>query len=553
MLTELIIRNFGLIDRIAVEPSAGLNVFTGMTGAGKSILIDALRCALGERFNSSFVRDANVPSVIEAVFRPDPAFLESYPDIAEYMEGEETLIIRRTFMPDGKSKNTINGMNAPLMKLKEIGDKLVDFHGPHDHQLLFQESSHLAMLDRLSGIESEKKKYSTLYSEYKGIFDQLESTRSMADSRDRDLDLLSHQIKELEQVPLDDASYEKTSQEDAMANNSGKLLESVKALVDLLDEEPEGVTSRVSRMFTRMDHLAGIDERMEPLKEVLSRIQEDTGELSAELNSYLEKLDIDPETAAETARKMDSYIVLLKKYGPGLEDARLFLDEARKKHETLIDLEHNTAELEKRADLFRKKVLESAKTLTLARKKAASSLEKTIEKELEELGINKVRFECRVSASEPSPDGADKVVFYISPNVGEDLKPLADIASSGEAARVMLALKKALIKVDPVPVLIFDEIDAQIGGRLGTVTGKKLKELSSLRQVLLITHLPQIASFGDKHFKVIKTVRSGRTETALCALEGEDRVKELARMMSGEEETSIATAHAREMLLEAIK
>lgn len=553
MLAELIIKNFGLIDKITVEPSDGLNVFTGMTGAGKSILIDALRCALGERFNSSFVRDAGVPSVIEAVFRPDQAFLESYPDMAEYMEGEEALIIRRTFMPDGKSKNTINGMNAPLMKLKEIGDRLVDFHGPHDHQLLFRESSHLDMLDRLSGIESEKKKYSTLYGEYKGIFDRLESTRSLASSRDRDIDLLSHQIKELEQVPLDDASYEKTSREDAMANNSEKLVECVRALVELLDDEPDGITSRVGRMFTRMDHLAGIDESMEPLKEVLSRVQEDTGAMSAELNSYLEKLDIDPEKAAETAQKMDSYIVLLKKYGPDLEDVRLFLDRARKKHETLIDLEHNTSELEKRAEVFREKVLESAKTLTLARKKAASALEKTIEKELEELGIKKVRFECRVSQSEPTPDGADKVVFYISPNVGEDLKPLADIASSGEAARVMLALKKALIKVDPVPVLIFDEIDAQIGGRLGSVTGKKLKELSSLRQVLLITHLPQIASFGDKHFKVIKSVRSGRTETALDAIEGTERVKELARMMSGEKETDIAVTHAQAMLLEAMK
>jgi DNA repair protein RecN (Recombination protein N) len=551
MLQELIIRNFGLIDKITVEPSSGLNVLTGMTGAGKSILVDALRCALGERFNSSFVRDAKVPSVIEAVFRPDGAFLKSCPEIEEYLEGEETLIIRRTFMSDGKTKNTLNGMNVPLMRLKEIGDRLVDFHGPHDHQLLFRETSHIAMLDRLSGIDRDKKKYLSEYAGYKSVLDELDSTRSLASSRERDIDLLTHQIKELEQVPLSDEAYQGIVRDDSMAHNSEKLLECVKDLAALLDEDGSGITEKISRMFGRMEYVAGIDAGMEPLLAELSTMQEAAGTLSLELNSYLEKLDIDPETASETARKMDSYINILKKYGPGLDDARAFLAEAKRKYDTLIDLDHNTAELEKKLKASRKKVSEAASILTSRRKKSAASLKKTIEKELEELGISKVRFECRVTETDLTAEGADRVVFYISPNVGEELKPLAEIVSSGEAARVMLALKKALINVDPVPVLIFDEIDAQIGGRLGTVTGKKLKELALGRQVLLITHLPQIASFGDKHFKALKRVKDGRTETELAVLEGESRVKELARMMSGEKETQIAVTHAQAMLQDA--
>ncbi|MDD4013880.1 MAG: hypothetical protein PHW14_06790, partial [Candidatus Omnitrophica bacterium] len=454
------------------------------------------------------------------------------------------------FAPDGKTKNTVNDLSVPLSRLKEMGDRLVDFHGPHDHQLLFQETSHLVLLDRLSALDSDRDVYSSAFGEFKRMSDELEKTRSLAFSRDRDMDLLSHQIKELEQVPLDDAAYERTAQADAMANNSGKLCECVKALVDLLDGD-DGITVRVSRMFTHLGTLARIDERMKGLEEVLSRVQEDAGMLSSELNAYLEKLDIDPAASEETARRMDIYTDILRKYGPRLVEARAFYAEAKKRHDILTDLDHNTAELEKKVKILRTKALEAAALLTAKRKKAAVSLKKTIEKELEELGINKVMFECRVAQGDLTSDGVDNVVFYISPNAGEELKPLADIVSSGEAARVMLALKKALIKVDPVPVLIFDEIDAQIGGRLGTVTGKKLKEISSGRQVLLITHLPQIASFGDKHFKVVKHVRSGRTETELVVLEGDERVKELARMMSGEKETEIAVKHAQTMLNEA--
>lgn len=550
MLSQLTIKNFGLIDKLTVEPCKGLNVFTGMTGAGKSILIDALRCALGERFNSSFVRDPQAPSVIEAVFDLDKAFLKERPDLAEYLENDDVLVVRRTFLSDGKTKNTINDLNVPLSRLKELGDNLVDLHGPHDHQMLFMESSHIGILDRLSDIGKEKDKYLAAYSEFKRAFDELERIKTLSQSRDRDIDLFSHQIKELEQVSLDDADYEKTVQDDARVNNAEKLHECVSALISALDDDA-GVSSGVSGMFRHLEELNKIDEHTSDLAEILSRVQEDVSTLSAELNSYMEKLDFEPGMAEETARRMDIYTDILRKYGPDLSAARTFYASLKEKYGMLVDIEHNTAELEKKIAAARKSAMTAASLLTAKRLKTAGALKKTIEKELEELGINKVRFECRITGSELGPDGADKAVFYISPNVGEELKPLAEIVSSGEAARVMLALKKALTNVDPVPVLVFDEIDAQIGGRLGTVTGKKLKELSDGRQVLLITHLPQIASFGEKHFNVTKSVRGSRTETEVVVLEGDTRVKELARMMSGEKETEIAVKHAETMLAEA--
>jgi DNA repair protein RecN (Recombination protein N) len=274
-------------------------------------------------------------------------------------------------------------------------------------------------------------------------------------------------------------------------------------------------------------------------------------QLANEIRSYIESLSFEPGEASDINSKCDMYEDIKRKYGPTLEDSRVFYINARSRYDLLLNIEHNDKELRDKISSFGSELDGIAKKMTALRKKAAAGLEKTIESELKELGIKNVRFECRIDRADIGPDGRDKVAFFISPNAGIDLKPLADIVSSGEAARVMLALKKALTKVDPIPVLIFDEIDSQIGGRLGTVTGKKLKELSKDRQVILITHLPQIASFADIHFKVTKNIENGRTGTAVNQLDDKSRVLELAKMMSGEKESAISVAHARQMLEDA--
>ena len=549
MLTQLSIRNFGLLDSITVEPGKGLNVFTGETGAGKSILIDALRFALGARINPSQVRDVQKPCVVEAVFELSP---DVHPVLGEHLAEEDVLIIQRTYTTDGKTRNKVNDLSVTTSRLRELGDHLVDLHGPHDHQMLFSEDSHLAILDRLSSLSEEKLEYASLYDGYHGLNGKLREIKELAGSRERELDILGHQVREMEQVPLDEGEYEKLLQEGTRAANAEKLHGCVSGLLELLDNDDTGINAAIARAFALMNTLKNTDESVSRLEELLASMQDGGNTLSSELNGYLDSLSMEPGSADVINAKIDIYTELLRKYGPSLEDVRSFYGKSRERYELLTDLEHNTEELQAAIDAVRAKAAKSAEKLSKKRAKAAKALENTIEKELKELGISRVRFECRVLKAALSPSGRDKVVFYISPNAGEDLKPLAEIVSSGEAARVMLALKKALTKVDPIPVLIFDEIDAQIGGRLGTVTGKKLKELSSDRQVLLITHLPQIASFGDRHFKVSKKVSAGRTSTEVSLIDGDERVRELAKMMSGEKESSISLEHARDMLGKAL-
>ena len=554
MISQITIHNFGLIDRLSIEFCEQLNIFTGETGVGKSILIDALRFCLGERMNATQVRDSNKPCTVETVFDLSNSQLKKLDILSEYIPDEESiLIINRTYLPDGRTKNKINGFTVTVSHLKKAGNFLVDFHGPHDHQMLLSEDSHIKILDRLCDFDELKKSYTQKYTYYLESQKKSRDLTALSETREREQDMLKYQIKELEQVSLDTSKYEELIQERARVNNAEKLYECACQLINMLENEQTGVTKTILQAFNPMKTLTNTDDSTIGFSNILKKMQEDSSDLLYSLTNYLNSLSFEPDRANEINRQYDIYYEILKKYGPDLEDANNFYKTAKDRYDTLINLEHNNEEL---VNLIAeaKKVLEQiAQKITSKREKTAKNLEETIEKELKELGILNVRFECRIGKTEITPEGQDKVVFYISPNVGESLKPLAEIISSGEAARVMLALKKALTKVDPIPVLIFDEIDAQIGGRLGAITGRKLKELSSDRQIILITHLPQIASFADYHFKVSKGLKDNRTVTNVCFLDQPTKVKELAKMMSGENETQIALKHANDMLSQANK
>jgi len=554
MLSQLSIRNFGLIDRLSIDFTGHLNILTGETGAGKSILIDALRSALGERIDTSSIRDPKEPCFIEAVFEITDKKLRGDEAISEFLSGDDShLIIQRTHTADGKSKIKANGMTITVGQLKTIGNNLIDFHGPHDHQMLLSEEKHLGMLDQLVNFKNVRDEYAKTYAAYADVQRKLKHLGELAQTRQRDLDLLTHQVKELENVPLSEEKYALLQQEQTKLNNVEKLHEHIQTLLGLLDDEESGANTLLRKAFSPLKSLTQIDEKASGLLDQLSSVQEQTGELISQLADYADSLEFDPQTAQEISDKCDAYDDIRRKYGPTLDDARKFYEEAKTKLDLIKDFEHNDKALREELGGLEKELSKTAGQITRARQKAAADLQTTIESELKELGINHVQFEVRFEKVPFEPSGQDKVAFYISPNAGEDLKPLAQIVSSGEAARVMLALKKALIKVDPIPVLIFDEIDAQIGGRLGTITGKKLKELSHDRQVILITHLPQIASFADRHFKVVKSVKSGRATTDVMALEGKDRVQEIAQMMSGKETNKISISHAEDMLSFASK
>jgi DNA repair protein RecN (Recombination protein N) len=552
MLSQLTIRNFGLIDEISIECIKGLNILTGETGAGKSILIDALRSVLGERLDTSSIRDPKNPCVIEAVFDITDKKLRETETIKEFLtEDDSTLIIQRTHSASGTGKIKINGLSATVGQLKNLGNHLIDFHGPHDHQMLLSENQHLIMLDQLVDFKNIKKDYAESFSAYEKTRQDLETLGQMAQTRQRDLDLLTHQVKELEAVPLSEDKYNELLQEETKLNNAEKLHQHIQHLLTLLDDEETGSIALLRKAFSPLKSLTQIDEKSSTLLDQLSGIQDESNDLVAKLNDYAAGLDFDSQTAQRIHDQCDAYTDIKRKYGPGLEDAQKFYDEAKEKLELIKNFEHNDQKLRDTLKAQEKVLIQTAQKITKLRQKAAEDLKSTIEAELKELSILHVKFEVRFEKIAFNAQGHDKIAFYISPNAGEELKPLAQIVSSGEAARLMLALKKALIKVDPIPVLIFDEIDAQIGGRLGTITGKKLKELSSRRQVVLITHLPQIASFADRHFKISKSVKAGRATTEVLLLEGKARVEEIAQMMSGANTTKIALSHAQDMLAQA--
>ncbi len=554
MLNQLTIQNFGLIDKLAIEFDEHLNILTGETGAGKSILIDALRSALGERIDTGSIRNPKDPCFIEAVFHlPGPLWHE-HPLFKDYFsDGDSSLIIQRSNAADGKSKIKINGLTVTVGQLKAIGNHLIDFHGPHDHQMLLSEENHIGLLDQLAEFKGSKKEYACLYTQYAAAQRKLRALADVAQTRQRDIDLLKHQVKELETVELSQEKYDNLLQEQVKLNNAEKLHEHAQHLLGVLDDEENGVTTLLRRAFTPLKNLNQIDTATASWFNDITNVQEQINDLTSKLNDYAQGLDFDPKTAESINNACDAYADIKRKYGPSLEDAKMFYNEAREKLDMINNFEHNDQALREELNGIEKELSKAAAKITKSRQTAAVKLKETIEKELKELGINHVRFETRLTPIEFNANGRDAVAFYISPNAGEDLKPLAQIVSSGEAARVMLALKKALVHADPVPVLIFDEIDAQIGGRLGTITGKKLKELSESRQVILITHLPQIASFADLHLKVIKSVKSGRAVTEVLTLDKKTKVEEIAQMMSGANTTKISLSHAQDMLASAQK
>lgn len=555
MLTNLVIQNFGLIDKLSIEFSQGLNILTGETGAGKSIIIDALRYVLGDRLETSLVRDPKLPCLVQASIELTSKELRNSPLFADYLtDGEPQLIIERVYQTDGRSKIKINGLSLTLSQLKEIGNHLIDFHGAHDHQMLLQEDQHILMLDKLVSWEDLKKEYSAAYDIYSRLQRELEELSQLASTNQRDIELIKHQIKELERVPLDEAEYQKTEQEQSRINNVERLKSCAEGILAAFEDEESGIEGSLRRSFGPLRTLNQIDPSTAHLAETLTAIQENTQDLISSLRDYTDRLSFDSAAAASINARYDIYQEIKRKYGPTLEDARNFYQEIKSRFEKIDNLEHNDSALRKKIEEHKKELLKTAQKMTKKRQAAAASLKETIEKELKELGISHVAFEARLTKSELCKDGQEQVIFYISPNAGEELKPLAQIVSSGEAARVMLALKKALIKVDAIPVLIFDEIDAQIGGRLGTITGKKLKELSQTRQVLLITHLPQIASFADSHLKIFKTVKAGRAVTQVIPLDKEGRVGELADMLGGAKSgRDISVSHAEDMLKTARK
>ena len=331
MLESLTVKNFGIIETVSLELTPGLNILTGETGAGKSILIDALRFCLGERFQTSYLRNDGSPCTVEAVFELPAALWKKLACLNDFKSDDKTLIIQRTVTADGKNRVKVNGLSAPVAQLKEIGDALIDFHGPHDHQQLLAEHHHLEIIDSLTDLEGLQEEYASVYHDFSAIRTKIEQLNALAKGRDHDLELLAHQIKELEQVPLDTAAHEETCSHRIRISNAEKLHDNISQALAILENEDAGVALLLGRTFKPLQTLAGIDEKAASYLDQLACVQEQAGDLTAALKDYADSLSFDPDDARRVNEQFDAYHDILRKYGPSMDDARRFYDEARTK------------------------------------------------------------------------------------------------------------------------------------------------------------------------------------------------------------------------------
>lgn len=547
MLIRLQIQNFALIQNLTLEFDPRLNVLTGETGAGKSILIDAICFALGERFEG-LKSAAGKTCSVEAVFEI-PKTLRKDETLSQFVsEEDDVLILRREVTAEGRGRVWINNRAATAGVLKQAGSLMLDIHGQHDHQLLLDPACHLDFIDRLAKNSEILEAYKKVYTAYALLLKNKEELLSLQDKREREIDLLQYQIKEIEGPRFEPDEEEELKNERIRLANAEKLYENAGRVLQYLNDEEANVSNLLGRAAKDLNNFTRLDPSMESLKVDFENAQLGLEEIIRTLKDYQENLSFDEDRLAEIDKRLDQIELVKRKYGGSLAAALEFLKEAKEKYDKLVNGALYEKEIDKEISKLMPQLKDLSAQLTERRKKAGASLKKTIESELKDLNIPNARFECSATKSDFASTGADTLEFFVSLNPGHEPAPLSKIISGGEASRVMLAMKKALMKVDPMPTLIFDEIDANIGGRLGQITGQKLKEISEERQVLLITHLPQIASFADRHFKVSKKTLKGQTVVEYELLEGEDRVKELAQMMSGKNETEISRKHAEEML-----
>ena len=568
MIEELYISNVALIDELQLECSSGLNIFTGETGAGKSVILNAVGLALGERGTAGIVRDGatNAKIQIAIALPPDHPVWDGFNDseFADVLDAEETLVLSRQINASGRSRCHTNGQLVSLTFLSAIGDLLVDIHGQHAHQSLFRSETHLDLLDTFGKHEALKAEVSKKYDELHAAQAQLADFSQTLRAAMQEKDLLEFQLEELEEAQLQEGEEEDLINERHLLSNAETLFESANQLYEQLYGGDLSESSTLDGLKIASRTISKLCELDGSLSELNARFESTLYELediAYQIRDYRDKIEFNPHRLSEVEERLDVIHRLKRKYGDSISDILAYQAQASQK---LEDLQFGSERIEELKDQIHG-VTQGAQKLAIElskkRRETATQLESLIERELQTLGMEKAVFQILVSPIESAEgpleiegkryelrtDGMDEIEFFISPNVGSEPKPLAKIASGGEISRVMLALKTVLAQIDLIPTMIFDEIDAGIGGRTADIVGQKLKELSRYRQVFCITHLPQIARFADQHFRVEKSVEGNRTTITAKLLTPEERVEEVARMHGGEA-TVTTLAHARELL-----
>lgn len=548
MLRSLRIRNLALVEELEWELAAGFTAVTGETGAGKSVILGALKFLLGERADRGVVRSGATSAGIEALFTLDEtseidALLEES-GVDPCQDGG--LILKRTIAAEGAGRQFINGSPCNLSVLKELGTRLVDLHGPHDHQSLFSRREQTLLLDRFSEALQEREAYLECRSAMASARRSLEELDSTSGGEERIVQL-REEVTEITSAGLSEGDEEDLNQRYKAASNSRRLIELSATAVGRLDDEELGATKALAESARLLRDLGRIDDRASPYLETLERITGDMDSLISDLRDYADTIEVDAGELQQLEDRINLLATLRRKYGPTLADVITRGEESGKQLERLSGMTELRAAALKQLEEATAKMQKAAAKLGAKRRDGAKTLSKRVVGELTDLGFKQAGFEIRLDAQEePGPDGAEMAEFLFAPNPGEPVQPLRSIASSGEISRVMLALKTALADQDRIPLLVFDEIDANVGGEIATRVASKMSELGAGHQVLCITHLPQVAAAATAQFMVIKSVKDGRTETTLSSVEGEERVAEIARMLGGV--TDSAKAHASTLL-----
>mgnify|MGYP001266359747 CR=1 FL=1 len=550
MLTDLIIKNFAIIETLHVSFADGFNVLTGETGAGKSIIIDAVNLLLGGRARGDVIRTGADEAVVEAVFDlGDERLVRAELQELGLDEGDE-LLVRRIVSRSGKNRIFVNGSPIPLTQLRDLTGRLVNIYGQHEHQSLQRTETHLALLDRFAGHEQMLADYQQSYQQFQAISEQLRKLDMADRERRQRLDMLRFQQQELKSANLVAGEQEELEQERVLLQNAERLVAASNGGYQLLYGDAGAVCEKLNRVATDLEELQHVDPSLTVLAETLTSAQFSLEDVAAQLRDYSAKLSFEPNRLQEVDDRLNLLKSLQRKYAPTVADLIVCLTEVEDELALLDDVEGHRSELERERAQAAERVSAHGKELSRRRRQAGEQLAATVEKELADLAMPRARFETRFFVlPEPSIDGLERGEFYLSANPGEEPQPLAKIASGGELSRIMLALKRSSPEGDGVHTLIFDEVDAGIGGIAATAVGDKIGRLAKEMQILCVTHLPQVAAFADQHFQVTKEEKSGRTLTSLVPLQGDARVAEMARMLGGAQVTDRTLEHARELLV----
>ena len=556
MLTRLSVLNLAIVEKAEIAFGDGLNIITGETGAGKSVLMGALELALGARADASAVRDGAKEARVEAEFDLSSPSLAA---VLRQVDGlldeaglpaceDGILIVRRTIAAAGSSRVHVNDAASTVQTLRALGHLLVDVHGPNDHQSRLDERFQRDVLDAYGRIGGEA--YAAAWKELVALRDERAAltgdTRDFAEEAER----LRYSVDELETAQLTQEDETELPARHAAAAHAAEILDCANAATEALSGDSDGAAATaLIAAGARISEMARYHEAAAEWKEEVEDLTVRVQELSRSIADSISRIDADPDALQALDDRLSLVNRLKRKYGCATVDELLALRDDRAAR--LADLdgrEERLAKLDAKIAEAEKAVRAAGAVVTAARGKAAAKLAKAITRELHGLGFLKAGFDVRIAPREPDSTGCDAVDFHFAPNPGEPSRPLRDIASTGEIARVMLAVKSVVAEHDSVPVLVCDEIDSNIGGEVGRAVGERLRAVARHRQTIAITHLPQSAVFGDRHFAVAKTVSGGRTRTAIRELEGEDRVTEIARMLGGASLTSVVVQHARELL-----